>query len=154
MIKALLSFFLHPIGIAAVVVMGAVSLAIVWGTTLERIKFSAYVIYAAIFAAPADLFRIRSDGLATLFYVANWHAIFADYDYWALFGAGSPLEHTWSLAIEEQFYLLWPPLVGLSLGLFGRSRHVFALAILALAGLSALRGIGSKRQRSSPVMVS
>ena len=46
--------------------------------------------------------------LATLCYVANWRDVFAGTDYWALFSAPSPLDHTWSLAIEEQFYVLWP----------------------------------------------
>ena len=55
-----------------------------------------------------ELASIRGDALATLGYVANWRAIFTHNDYWAMFRSPSPLEHTWSLAIEEQFYLLWP----------------------------------------------
>ena len=56
--------------------------------------------YAALVAAPTEVARIRDDGLATLGYVANWHSIGAGHDYWALFTAPSPFEHTWSLAIE------------------------------------------------------
>lgn len=67
-------------------------------------------LYALLVAHPEELARIRADGIATVFYVANWHAIYAGHDYWEMFGAPSPLDHTWSLAIEEQFYLLWPPL--------------------------------------------
>ena len=64
--------------------------------------------YARFVADTSELGRIRDDGIATIAYVANWRAIFADQDYWDLFAAPSPLQHMWSVAIEEQFYLLWP----------------------------------------------
>jgi peptidoglycan/LPS O-acetylase OafA/YrhL len=92
-------------------------------------------LYAAFAAAPADRNRIRWDGLATLGYVANWRAIFAHRSYWDLFAAPSPLEHTWSLAIEEQFYLLWPLIVALVLtrSKNGNRRLLFLSLLLALA---------------------
>ncbi len=51
---------------------------------------------------------VRHDAWATLGYVANWRSVLAGTDYWNLFSRPSPLEHTWSLAIEEQFYVVWP----------------------------------------------
>ncbi len=62
----------------------------------------------------------RGDALSTLFYAANWHAMARDIGYWDLFAQPSPLDHMWSLAIEEQFYLFWPPLV---LGLLWLARR-------------------------------
>ena len=58
------------------------------------------------------------DGMATLFYYANWHLIFTHQSYFDQFLVPSPLRHTWSLAIEEQFYLVWPLLIvaGLAVG--------------------------------------
>ncbi len=96
---------------------GRIDLLAFWGRRARRLLPALMLLlfgvcgYAVAVAAPSELERIRNDGLATLFYVANWHAVFADYDYWAIFNAPSPLDHTWSLAIEEQFYLLWPPVV-------------------------------------------
>jgi peptidoglycan/LPS O-acetylase OafA/YrhL/lysophospholipase L1-like esterase len=94
-------------------------------------------LYALIFAAPAELNQIRGDALATLAYVANWRAIFGGTSYFAQFSAPSPLSHTWSLAIEEQFYLIWP------LAVFGLLRwrrgsvRVLLASSLSLAAVSA-----------------
>jgi peptidoglycan/LPS O-acetylase OafA/YrhL len=91
-------------------------------------------------AASFDLSGLRGDALATLFYVANWHAIFSHQSYFAQFASSSPLKHTWSLAIEEQFYLVWPPvllvLLKVSRGAWRRVGLVVAVAgALGSAGL-------------------
>ena len=54
---------------------------------------------------------VRASLLAALFYVANWQSIAAGGDYFTSTGPPSPVQHTWSLAIEEQFYLVWPLIV-------------------------------------------
>ena len=59
----------------------------------------------------------REDAVATLMYIANWHFINTDSSYFAEFADVSPLRHMWSLAIEEQFYVVWPVLAIVSLRL-------------------------------------
>lgn len=90
----------------------------------------AIALYARVFAKPEELERIRGDALATLAYVANWHGIASARSYWELFEAPSPLEHTWSLAIEEQFYVVWPLVAALAL----RRGSPKAILKLALGG--------------------
>lgn len=66
--------------------------------------------YALLVATKVAAHNMAEDGLAALGYVANWHFIASGQAYVEQFiqQAPSPLRHTWSLAIEEQFYLLWP----------------------------------------------
>ncbi|HVF08933.1 MAG TPA: acyltransferase family protein, partial [Actinomycetota bacterium] len=77
----------------------------------------------------------RGDLVATASYVANWRFIETS-SYFESNGIESPLEHAWSLAVEEQFYLAWP-LAVLAVGLATRWRRP-RRAIGVLAGASAL----------------
>jgi peptidoglycan/LPS O-acetylase OafA/YrhL len=77
---------------------------------------------------------LRTDALAALGYVANWRMIFRGTGYVAATAAPSPLQHTWSLGIEEQFYLLWPLIVAAVLAV-RRGRTV--LIVLCGAGAVA-----------------
>ena len=61
--------------------------------------------------APDMLTRLREDIVAALFFFSNWWFIFQDLSYFEAMGAPSPVNHFWSLAIEEQFYLILPPLL-------------------------------------------
>jgi peptidoglycan/LPS O-acetylase OafA/YrhL len=77
---------------------------------------------------------VRGDGIASLFYVANWRFVAAKQGYFELFSAPSPLRHMWSLAIEEQFYLVWP-LVAYAALRSGRG-SLRLLAILCAGGIA------------------
>jgi peptidoglycan/LPS O-acetylase OafA/YrhL len=97
---------------------GGVRLGAFWARRARRLLpalggvLVGVAVYAWLFADPTELGRLRGDTLGTVFYFANWRAIFSQQGYWDTFLAPSPLSHTWSLAIEEQFYLLWPVVLG------------------------------------------
>ena len=102
---------------------GAMSLRAFYGRRIRRI-LPAYLTYVFVVAALAmwDVVSIPSGGLlAALTFTMNYTA-----------NGGVPLSHVWSLAVEEQFYLLWPPV----LVLLGRRRAArVALAVVLLAPL-------------------
>jgi len=69
------------------------------------------LLFAATIASPDQLRVLRGDVLAALGYVANWRFYLSGQSYADLFRAPSPVLHFWSLAIEEQFYLVFPLVV-------------------------------------------
>ena len=70
----------------------------------------------------------RADAIASLFYVTNWWFIISDASYFEAIGRPPFLQHLWSLAVEEQFYLVWPALTLILLKWRGR-RGVFYVAV-------------------------
>jgi peptidoglycan/LPS O-acetylase OafA/YrhL len=90
------------------------------------------LLLSAIFARQ-DLGHTRSDVISSLFYFQNWHLIVANQSYFNLMGNPSLLQHLWSLAVEEQFYIVWPLLLVPCLVLVGRRR----LPMIVIAGIAA-----------------
>jgi peptidoglycan/LPS O-acetylase OafA/YrhL len=127
-----------------------------WGRRFRRL-FPASVVtlilvlalFAPTVATPDQLASLRGDSLAALFNVANWWFILEGSSYGELFTAPSPLLHFWSLAIEEQFYLVFPVVLWAIVRIGGARRVVVggALAALATASLAwaALGGLSVDR---------
>jgi peptidoglycan/LPS O-acetylase OafA/YrhL len=92
----------------------SVRLATFWANRARRLLpalillILGVALYAYAFRNSIDVGAVRGDALATLLYVANWHFVFSDQGYFVQAAAPSPLLHTWSLAVEEQYYLIWP----------------------------------------------
>ena len=74
--------------------------------------------------------------LSSLFYVNNWHVIAEGQSYFDRFAGHAPLDHMWSLSVEEQFYLFWPLVLFVLLKLTGGKRAPLVVSTLVLAAVS------------------
>ncbi|HEX7664631.1 MAG TPA: acyltransferase [Polyangiaceae bacterium] len=133
---------------------GTITLSAFWVRRARRLfpallsLMPAVAAYGWLLATPTELATVRGDALATLAYVANWRTILAHKSYWDLFAHPSPLEHTWSLSIEEQFYVVWPLFVAIVLAKGSRK------ALLLLSGLLLVLSIGAMLVLFDPENVS
>jgi peptidoglycan/LPS O-acetylase OafA/YrhL len=125
---------------------GRLRLVDFWRRRARRLLPALFVMLAVVAGWVALLQSSQLPGLrgataAAATYVSNWWLIAQHSSYFAQFGPPSPLGHLWSLAVEEQFYLLWPWLLVLGLrctrGRPERTRRcLLAAATLILAAAS------------------
>lgn len=114
-----------------------------WGRRFRRLLPASLVtlllvatLFAWFVATPEQVDGLRGGVLSSLAQVANWHFILSGSSYGDLFAAPSPLLHFWSLAIEEQFYLLFP-LMMMGLWRAAKGRHMIIGAVLAMLALAS-----------------
>jgi peptidoglycan/LPS O-acetylase OafA/YrhL/lysophospholipase L1-like esterase len=92
-------------------------------------------LFAVVFL-PDEITKLRGDVVAALVYVTNWWQIFRDVSYFEAAGRPPLLQHLWSLAVEEQFYLVWPLLLTGMLKLWNGRRRPMLLATLGMIAAS------------------
>ncbi len=124
---------------------GRIDLRRFWLRRARRLLPAVVVLLAAVavavpLLAPDQASRIRGDLIAALGYVSIWWLIVGEQSYFESAGRPPLLQHLWSLAVEEQFYLLWPPVLALALRRRPHRRLVKPL-LLGVLGSAVLMAV-------------
>jgi peptidoglycan/LPS O-acetylase OafA/YrhL len=131
---------------------GRIDLADFWIRRARRLLPALMLMVLAVavgrqFFSPEAVAGLRDDAVAAFFWAANWMFVADQTDYFAQGAPPSPLQHAWSLGVEEQYYIVWPILliaVAVLLAARARRRSTWAtlggvrLAVFVLATLGAL----------------
>jgi peptidoglycan/LPS O-acetylase OafA/YrhL len=121
---------------------GRIKLGDFWLRRARRLLPALFVMLAVVtlwvnLFARSFLPGFRGNVVASVFYVSNWWFIGQHSSYYARFAPPTPLDHLWSLAVEEQFYLVWPWVVLLLVWLVGWPRRRRRKLVDGLGGLAA-----------------
>jgi peptidoglycan/LPS O-acetylase OafA/YrhL len=135
---ALSGYLITSLLVAEWLATGRISLATFWMRRARRLLPALFLVLVAVLAytaifLPEEARGLRDDALAATFYIMNWHLIWSGQSYFDPLTRPSLLQHVWSLAIEEQFYLLWPLLFMAG----ARWLRATGLLILTLLGVVA-----------------
>lgn len=106
-----------------------------WIRRLRRLVPAMVVMMVAVtawttFFNQSLLYQLRKDFIPALLYFGNWWYIFRELSYFESFDTPSLFTHFWSLAIEEQFYILWPILLILGLTYIKKRKKLFLLTMI------------------------
>lgn len=147
-------YLITSILLSSVAKSGTVDLREFWARRARRLLpalFSVLIVVlgASAIVRPNKLAAYAREALSAMFYVANWATIVRGDNYFQRFTGPGPFDHLWSLAIEEQFYVVWP----LLLLLFLRRKTSGKRALVALTAILAVASATWMALRFSPLAV-
>ncbi|OXT09117.1 acetyltransferase [Thermoanaerobacterium thermosaccharolyticum] len=123
---------------------GKVDLKNFWLRRMRRLFPALFIMvvlvvcYVTLFD-PGRLTSIKGDAITSIFYINNWWLILHKVSYFAKFGPPSTFGNLWSLAVEGQFYLIWPLVLIISFKYLKKKRYiVFLTLLLAIASALAM----------------
>ena len=121
----------------------AADVAAFWGRRIRRLLPASLLVIAVTVVAGVILLPVTrlaplvTDAPASALYVENWRLAGSSVDYLAAGSPPSPLQHYWSLGVEEQFYLVWPLLIGLLAWRGSRARLAPGIAVTLVLSFAA-----------------
>ncbi|HEY0716600.1 MAG TPA: acyltransferase family protein [Streptosporangiaceae bacterium] len=115
---------------------GRIGLGAFWARRARRLLPAALAMIIAVLAArplfpPDAVAGLRGDAITAALWSSNWRFALQGTNYFSHGGTPSPLQHTWSLAVEEQFYVVWPLLLLACRAV--RRRRLLAVALTGAA---------------------
>jgi peptidoglycan/LPS O-acetylase OafA/YrhL len=129
---ALSGYLITDLLLREVAATGTVSLVAFWGRRIRRLlpALAAMLVGVTVLVwavAPPDMVRTTlADGPWVQLNLVNWHLLAESAGYWDRFGSDRVFEHLWSIAVEEQFYLVWPVIL------------LFTRRVTVVAGLASV----------------
>jgi len=111
-----------------------------WGRRLRRLAPASLVVIAGVvglaswLSTSIEASRIKGDAISATLYFSNWRFIYSGHSYGELFASPSPLQHLWSLSIEEQLYVIVPVVIAGLFALGLRRRAIGFVFLIAVAG--------------------
>lgn len=117
---------------------GRINLKAFWGRRLRRLAPASLVVIAGVvglaswLSTSIEASRIKGDAISATLYFSNWRFIYSGHSYGELFASPSPLQHLWSLSIEEQLYVIVPVVIA---GLFAVGLRRRGIGMVLLVGV-------------------